>query len=47
MICLVKDKGTETIGRNKGNTNVFKYGLGNLLIEYMGDRDIVERTILQ
>jgi hypothetical protein len=35
------------MGRNEGNTNVYKYGLGNRLIEYMGERHIVERTILK
>ena len=24
MICLIKVQGTETIGRNKGNTDIFK-----------------------
>jgi hypothetical protein len=35
------------MGRNEGNTNVYKYGLGNLLIKYVGDRHIVEKTILK
>jgi hypothetical protein len=32
---------------NEGNTNVYKYGLGDLLIEYMGDRRVDERAILK
>ena len=35
------------MGRNEGNTNVYKYGVGNPFIEYMGDRRIVERPILK
>jgi hypothetical protein len=35
------------MGCNEGNTNVYKYELGNLLIEYVGDRHIFERTILK
>jgi hypothetical protein len=35
------------MGRHEGNTNVYKYGLGYLLLEYMGERHIAERTILK